>query len=373
MDQQNVRKVVTHNYPEDSIIEYSESGRSYTYNIIKEGYYPPVAYLRYTKRQNGCIIKYVEKNLVYWIYYGNEYQYQIKSEKSSSDAASSYAKALDPETKTRYSRPHVFGLQLEVLQQARDTKRQATTLKPFNNLTITDKITEQKKLQKLIGKEDVEDTKHKTRQLVHIDDADIINNVQQSIGKVRRRNIIDILKYLIPGLIKKGVIHVANLIEKTKKEGLIDNQGLHSTSTFDMIPLQNWVPSELHMMLCIMDVFWRLDKLTVLQHFDLSKLLPHSRAVQIRSLWNNFYLLHNAVKDPKTDVMFSNDACAWLHQFLDSGFYQTSDITPYMHVLVYHPRNDDIHHHFDGGGKERKSAILDILECENRVLSMKLI
>ncbi|GBB97629.1 hypothetical protein RclHR1_03020007 [Rhizophagus clarus] len=88
------------------------------------------------------------------------------------------------------------------------------------------------------------------------------------------------------------------------------------------------------------------DKLTVLQHFDLSKLLPHSRAVQIRSLWNNFYLLHNAVKDPKTDVMFSNDACAWLHQFLDSGFYQTSDITPYMHVLVYHPRNDDIHHHF---------------------------
>ncbi|GBC07443.1 hypothetical protein RclHR1_07480003 [Rhizophagus clarus] len=614
MDQQSVRKVVTHNYPEDSIIEYSESGRSYTYNIIEEGNYPPAAYLKYTK----------QKNPVYWIYYGNECQYQIKSEKSSSDAASLYTKALDPETKTRYSGPHVFGLQLEVLQQARDTKRRATTLKPFNNLTITGQNNRAKKIAKSvhaifdqtaiksvihkpilksiefnikdqhfyfsIGKEDVEDTKHKARATVeacdkgqitrggyqnlasvchnlprewlvfserkkitqeikdiipislinmspssdnsvnsevHIDDVDIINNVQQSIGKGGRRNIIDILKYLIPGLIKKGVIHVTNPkihlrisgdgrnvgkkvkhvmvtfsilddkdtlqqpdshytialysdiekyemlhtaleylimeLRKLKEEGLIDDQGIKwkfdlyfssdwkflviclgmnavnskcfcpwceiskeqqgnfsyewtisknmdqvcenykfskghiQPPLFDMIPLQNWVPDELHMMLCITDVLWRLvidelksrntwgdkasnvivkemkcicvrfhfwleegstnwqytslmgqDKLTVLQHFDLGKLFPHSRAVQIRSLWNNFYLLHNAVKDPKTDVIqFSNDARAWLHQFLDSSFYQTSDITPYMHVLVYHiPEMMHIHRRF---------------------------
>lgn len=44
------------------------------------------------------------------------------------------------------------------------------------------------------------------------------------------------------------------------------------------------------------------------------------------------------MKDPKTDAMqFSNDVHAWLHQFLDSNyFYQASDITPHMHVLVYH-------------------------------------
>ncbi|RHZ85686.1 hypothetical protein Glove_62g41 [Diversispora epigaea] len=219
---------------------------------------------------------------------------------------------------------------------------------------------------------------------------------------------------------------------------------------FDMIPLQNWVPDELHIMLRITDVLWRLvidelkskntwgnkardviieemkrinvrfhfwlevgsstwqytslmgqDKLTVLQHFNLSKLFPHSRAIQIRNLWDNFYLLHKAMKDFNTDAkMFSNDTYAWLHQFLNSDFYQASDITPYIHVLVYHiPEMIKIHNHFglaafscsavekknhqqvshffkkttkDGGGgkngKGRKSAILDILEHENRML-----
>ncbi|CAB4392320.1 unnamed protein product [Rhizophagus irregularis] len=43
--QQVIKKnfVEIHNYPEKPIIEYSETGRSYTYNIIEE----------YTKRQNG--------------------------------------------------------------------------------------------------------------------------------------------------------------------------------------------------------------------------------------------------------------------------------------------------------------------------------
>jgi hypothetical protein len=99
---------------------------------------------------------------------------------------------------------------------------------------------------------------------------------------------------------------------------------------FDMILLQNWVPDELHVMLRITDVLWRLvldelksrntwgdrtrnviveemkyidvkfhfwlkvvstnwqytslmgqDKLIVLQHFNLAKLFPNSRAAQI--------------------------------------------------------------------------------------------
>ncbi|RHZ86034.1 hypothetical protein Glove_56g2 [Diversispora epigaea] len=132
------------------------------------------------------------------------------------------------------------------------------------------------------------------------------------------------------------------------------------------------------------------DKLTVLQHFNLSKLFPHSRAIQIRNLWDNFYLLHKAMKDFNTDAkMFPNNTYAWLHQFLNSDFYQASDITPYIHVLVYHiPEMIKIHNHLvwqhflvqqlkkksstnGGGGKNgkgRKSAILDILEHENRML-----
>ena len=51
----------------------------------------------------------------------------------------------------------------------------------------------------------------------------------------------------------------------------------------------------------------------------------------------------------KTDVKkFTNDAKMWLHQFLNSHlFYQKSDITPYMHVLVYHiPEMMRIYCHF---------------------------
>jgi hypothetical protein len=47
------RPVEIHNYPKESIIQYSDSERSYTYNIIKEGTYPPAAYLKYTKGQKG--------------------------------------------------------------------------------------------------------------------------------------------------------------------------------------------------------------------------------------------------------------------------------------------------------------------------------
>ncbi|EXX71393.1 hypothetical protein RirG_078850 [Rhizophagus irregularis DAOM 197198w] len=686
--QQVIKKnfVEIHNYPEKPIIEYSETGRSYTYNIIEEGNYPPVAYLKYTKRQNGfripdnyevetswgkpkkrhlvrCIIKYVDNNPIYWVCYGNNYQHQIKSEKSCSDAASLYAKALDPETKTRHSGPYVFGLQLEILQQARNAKRRAATLKPFDNLTLTGQNNRAKKIAKSVhaifdqtaikschledkpilksiefdikdqpfhinmGEENVEDMKHKVRATVqacdrgqiardgyrtlalvnhnlprewrvsserkeitceinklipislvnltsllsnndyinsevHIDDAEIIDNMQQSIGKSGRQSIIDILKYLIPNLVKREVLcmthpeiylqisgdgrnvgknvkhvmitfsilndknklhqtenhytttlypgiekyeilnivleHLIVELRKLKEEGLEDNHGvkwkinLYFSSDwkflviclgmnaanskyfcpwcevskeqqgdfsynwtishiqpllFDMIPLQSWVPDELHMMLRITDVLWRLvldeirsrntwgdkarnviieemerigvkfhfrlevgstnwqftslmgqDKLTVLQHFDLNKLFPRSRAAQIRNLWNNFYLLHKAVKDSKTDVVqFSNDAREWLHQFLDSSFYQASDITPYMHVLMYHiPEMMHIHRQFglaafscsavekknhqqvshffrkttkDGGGRKgRKSAIIDILEYENRTL-----
>ena len=115
-DQQTKRKnpVEIHNYPKKSIIQYSEPRWNYTYEIIEEGYYPPATYLKYTKGQSfqipdnykvksswgkpkkrqsvRCIIKYEERNPVYWVYFGEAFQYHIKSEKSSSDAANLYVK-----------------------------------------------------------------------------------------------------------------------------------------------------------------------------------------------------------------------------------------------------------------------------------------
>ena len=54
MNQQIMKKdfIETHNYPENFIIKYSETGRSYIYNIIKEGCYLFAAYIKYTKVSN---------------------------------------------------------------------------------------------------------------------------------------------------------------------------------------------------------------------------------------------------------------------------------------------------------------------------------
>ncbi|CAB4426978.1 unnamed protein product [Rhizophagus irregularis] len=114
------------------------------------------------------------------------------------------------------------------------------------------------------------------------------------------------------------------------------------------------------------------DKLTVLQHFDLNKLfhVPEQLKFEIYEIIFIYFTKH---------------------------FYQASDITPYMHVLVYHisemmhihrqfglaafscsavekKNYQQVSHFFrkttkDGGGeKGRKSAIIDILEYENRTL-----
>ncbi|RHZ77589.1 hypothetical protein Glove_174g25 [Diversispora epigaea] len=45
---------------------------------------------------------------------------------------------------------------------------------------------------------------------IHIDDLKIINNIQKSIEKGGRRNIIDILKFLIPNLLKQKILNILN-------------------------------------------------------------------------------------------------------------------------------------------------------------------
>ncbi|GBC16432.1 hypothetical protein GLOIN_2v1478248 [Rhizophagus irregularis DAOM 181602=DAOM 197198] len=167
---------------------------------------------------------------------------------------------------------------------------------------------------------------------------------------------------------------------------------------FDMIPLNHWIPDELHVMLRITDRLWSLliaelieqgsfndiarkiiidemkkikinfqfwqdqgskawnytslmgdDKLKVLQFFNLTKILPRRRATMIRDLWNKFYELYIKMKDPITKAEdFKNDAKNWLTLFLTpsegipntqgfkKGLYQPDNMTPYIHVLVHH-------------------------------------
>jgi hypothetical protein len=149
------------------------------------------------------------------------------------------------------------------------------------------------------------------------------------------------------------------------------------------------------------------DKLKVLRLFNLNKVLSPSRADKIRELWDGFADLYSDMCDPiYNPLQFQNDALLWLKKFLTKsqgnplqnnfieGLYNASDITPYIHVLVYHvcefmslhqifglksfscsPVEKKNHMHInkffnktfkDGGNSNRKSAIYEIMESENR-------
>ena len=91
------------------------------------------------------------------------------------------------------------------------------------------------------------------------------------------------------------------------------------------------------------------DKLKILKYFNLTTFLYINRAKKIRELWDKFLALYEAIKNPLTNPKkFKVDAQNWINLFLTpssgkrntnnfvKGLYNPVDITPYMHVLVYH-------------------------------------
>jgi hypothetical protein len=127
-------------------------------------------------------------------------------------------------------------------------------------------------------------------------------------------------------------------------------------------------------------------------------------------LWDGFYDLYMDIRNPATNPKtFKRNAKMWLKIFLTpstgvpnsddfvQGLYRPNDITPYIHVLVFHihefmekhkkwglksfscaavenKNHQQVSQFFrktlrDGGnGANRKSAIVQILEFENRKL-----
>ncbi|PKB93785.1 hypothetical protein RhiirA5_440330, partial [Rhizophagus irregularis] len=49
-----------------------------------------------------------------------------------------------------------------------------------------------------------------SQDLNNINDAEIVYNIQQLIGKGGQQNVVDILKYLISGLIERKILDVMN-------------------------------------------------------------------------------------------------------------------------------------------------------------------
>ena len=153
------------------------------------------------------------------------------------------------------------------------------------------------------------------------------------------------------------------------------------------------------------------DKQKILKEFNLTAVFQSTtRAIQIRALWDQFNELYSLMQNRQTTgESFHYKAKAWLDAFLAPsighpnksnfvrGMYRIQDITPYIHVLVNHVAEFiEIHQEFglagfscspvekknhmqicryfqntlkNGGNKNsRKSAIIEILEHENRQL-----
>jgi hypothetical protein len=153
------------------------------------------------------------------------------------------------------------------------------------------------------------------------------------------------------------------------------------------------------------------DKKKVLRFFNLNLLFKPSRARLIRKLWNQFFQLYCDLRNKQTDpLQLKNKALDWITLFLtpsqgdptDSrtfvqGLYMPSQVTPYIHALVYHgwellqihqrwgikafsclavekKNHNQVSTFFrktlkNGGGSiKRKSAIEEIIEYENRNL-----
>ena len=140
----------------------------------------------------------------------------------------------------------------------------------------------------------------------------------------------------------------------------------------------------------------------------MESVLPENRAIIICQLWDDFDDLYTALQDPTTDpIVFKSQAKLWLTKFLTpsmgdprkknyiKGLYTNNDVTPYIHVLVHHMYEFMVIHHDYGikaftcspvekkkhiqiskyfrktlkdGGREKKKAIIEILEHENRLL-----
>ncbi len=170
------------------------------------------------------------------------------------------------------------------------------------------------------------------------------------------------------------------------------------TPLLQMIPLDHYVPDELHVMLRIWDRLWMLvlqelkvqnqfndltrakiiaemhrisisfhfwqdqgtqnwsytslmggDKEIVLKSFNFGVVFNEERAFLINHLWRDFYQLYNNIKSQKTNSnQFANQAKQWLDLFLTPsqgepntnnfkmGLYRPKDVTPYIHVLIHH-------------------------------------
>ncbi|PKC57799.1 hypothetical protein RhiirA1_497283 [Rhizophagus irregularis] len=221
-DQENVENKIQieedSTYPLDNNITYRErmnkiTKRSFNYIIIKEGVYPngivlnkkniletsnesnkfqkktykiPHGYVVKTtwgraakKRTVCCEIDYINAIPQFRIKYGSNFQHVISSTKSATDAAIKYERSLKPGTKAKISGPILFGLQLDSVRKARESRKRGNLIKPAINCTPS---TLEKRAKKLATKIQ-SNIKNDVKGVYHQSDQVILNNIEFSVNK----------------------------------------------------------------------------------------------------------------------------------------------------------------------------------------------
>ncbi|CAG8583691.1 7929_t:CDS:2 [Rhizophagus irregularis] len=205
------------------------------------------------------------------------------SEKSSSDAAGLYAKVLDPETKTRYSGPHFFGLHLEVLQQARDAHRQVTILKSFDNLTSTGQNNRAKKIAKSVYA--IFD--QTTTESCHSEDDPSLKSIEFNIKKKS-------FHFSVGKENTEELKHKARAAVQACDKGQITREGYRNLAS-----ISHDLPRE-----------WKVSAERKEITYEMNEIIPIS-LVNIAPPLSDNSLNSEAMKNPKTDAaQFSNDARA---------------------------------------------------------------
>ncbi|PKC56902.1 hypothetical protein RhiirA1_541880 [Rhizophagus irregularis] len=200
---ENIPKEITE-YPKTDVILYTDGRRSYHYRVKKEGLYlqPPI--LAYSQGKNKykipdsycvettwgrdnnkqtveCSINYIREKPFFRVMYGSNFSEDVCSNTSPTAAANAIIRKLFPNNeKTLMSGIHLFGIHLETLKQARESKRESNNELDF-----------------------VENS--------NIFDYGITDEIK-NITNGGHRSAKDILTYIIPALIFKGVLDISNPI-----------------------------------------------------------------------------------------------------------------------------------------------------------------
>ncbi|RHZ71616.1 hypothetical protein Glove_256g128 [Diversispora epigaea] len=202
-------------YPLSNKILYKEcvnnvTRRSFNYIIIKEGVYPnqlelstprktnkrpvklykiPHNYIIETtwgrktkKRTVHCEIDYNNETHTFQfrIKYGSNFQNIISSNKSTSNAASLYEQALNPDLKATISGPLLFGLQLSSVQKERESKRRGNLIKPALNCTSSTLEKRAKKIATNIQS----NFKNNINKIYHSSDKVTLKSIEFSINQM---------------------------------------------------------------------------------------------------------------------------------------------------------------------------------------------